>query len=123
MIRLVTLLVRKDGTTHDEFLSHWRDVHGPLVRSLSAARYVRRYEQHPAAWPPEGSNRPEPEYDGVTIQEFDSVESFWAHVREPDNAEMQADVAGFLDPAKLKWLLCEEPTIVIGEGTGDGPSG
>lgn len=115
MIRLVTLLVRKPGTTHEEFLTHWRERHGPLVRSLASARYVRRYEQHPAAWPAAGSARPEPEYDGVTIQWFDSVESFWAHVGEPDSAMMMADVERFLDSSKLHWVLCEEPTVVIGD--------
>jgi uncharacterized protein (TIGR02118 family) len=115
VIRLISLLVRKPGTSHDEFLAHWRDVHGPLIRSLSAANYVRRYEQHPAAWPPPGSGRPEPPYDGVTIQWFDDVPSFWAHVAEPDNVEMRADVERFLDPSKLQWVLCEEPTIVIGD--------
>ena len=54
MIRLVTLLVRKPGTTHEEFLTHWHERHGPLVRSLASAKYIRRYEQHPAAWPPAG---------------------------------------------------------------------
>jgi uncharacterized protein (TIGR02118 family) len=113
MIRLITLLVRKPGTTHDEFLAHWHERHGPLVRSLASAKYIRRYEQHPAAWPPAGSERAEPEYDGVTIQWFDSVESFWAHLAEPDSKLMMADVERFLDSSKLDWVLCEEPTVVI----------
>ena len=51
MIRLVSVLKRKPGTTHQQFLDHWFDSHGPLIRNCSAAKYVRRYEQHPASWP------------------------------------------------------------------------
>jgi uncharacterized protein (TIGR02118 family) len=115
LIRLISFLKRKPGTTHAEFLSHWLDVHGPLIASSSAARYVRRYEQHPASWPADTAAT-EPPWDGVTIQEFDSVEAFWAHVREPDFPEMQADIARFLDTAELPWLLVDEANVVIGRG-------
>jgi uncharacterized protein (TIGR02118 family) len=113
MVRLVTLLKRKEGTTHEEFLAHWHDRHGPLIAASSAARYVRRYEQHPAVWPPAGSGLPEPAFDGVTIQEFDSVEAFLAHLAEPDTPAMLDDVARFLDPSALHWVICDEPTVVI----------
>lgn len=118
MIRLITLLKRKPGTTHAEFLEHWFRVHGPLIASSTAADYVRRYEQHPAAWPAEGSGLPEPEWDGVTIQQFDSVERFWAHTQEHDFPAMQEDIARFLDTDRLAWVLVEEPNVVIGEGHG-----
>lgn len=115
MIRLVTLLKRKPGTTHAEFLEHWHERHGPLIARSSAARYVRRYEQHPAAWPAEGSRLPEPACDGVTIQWFDSVDDFHAHMHEPDFPEMMEDIARFLDTDQLHWVLCEEPTVVLGD--------
>ena len=115
MIQLITMLKRKPGTTHDEFLTHWHDQHGPLIRRLSAANYVRRYEQHASIWPPEGSNMPEPTYDGVTIQWFDTADDFYAHTMEPDQAEMFEDVKRFLDTSALHWTICEEPTVVIPE--------
>ena len=117
MIRLMTYLKRKPGTTHDEFLAYWHNVHGPLIRNSSAAKYVRRYEQHAVIWPPAGSRQPEPEFDGVTIQIFDSVESFYAHMSEPDFPAMQLDIQQFLDPPALKWVLTEEPTVVIDNAT------
>ena len=116
MIQLVTMLKRKPGTTHDEFLRYWRDVHGPLVRSLPCSRFVRRYEQHASVWPPDGSSRPEPMYDGVTIQWFDSAEDFWAHVMEPDQAQMMTDTKNFLDTNALHWTICEAPVVII-DGT------
>ena len=116
MIQLITMLKRKPGTTHDEFLAHWHDVHGPLIKRLSTAKYVRRYEQHASIWPAVGSRMPEPDYDGVTTQLFDSVESFFAHLQEPDQAEMMEDVASFLDTTQLHWTICESPLVVIGDG-------
>ena len=116
MIQLVTMLKRKPGTTHEEFLDHWRNRHGPLVAGLPCSRYVRRYEQHETVWPPSGSRMPEPAYDGVTIQWFDSADDFYAHTMESDQAEMFEDVKRFLDTDALHWTICDAPTIVIPEG-------
>lgn len=114
MIRLVSMLKRKPGTTHQEFLDYWFGTHGPLIRNCSAAKYVRRYEQHPAVWPPEGSRQPEPDFDGVTIQHFDSAEDFFAHMGEPDFPEVMADTERFLDTSNICWVITDEPTVVIG---------
>jgi len=116
MIQLVTMLKRKPGTTHEEFLDYWRNTHGPLVAGLPCARYVRRYEQHASIWPPPGSKMPEPMYDGVTIQWFESADDFYAHVMEPDQAEMMEDTKRFLDVTALHWTICEAPVVVIGDG-------
>ena len=117
VIRLVSLLKRKPGTTHEEFLRYWRENHGPLIANSSAATYVTRYEQHAAVWPAEGSGQPEPEYDGVTIQEFPSADAYWAHMREPDFPNMWEDIQQFLDTdaTMTSWVICEEPVIVIGD--------
>lgn len=117
MIQLVTMLKRKPGTTHEEFLQYWREQHGPLVASLPCSHYVRRYEQHASVWPAAGSRAPEPAFDGVTIQWFDSAEDFWAHVMEPDQAEMMADTEKFLDTTALHWTICEAPVVIIGDGS------
>ncbi len=114
MIRLISMLKRKPGTTHQEFLDYWFDIHGPLIRNCSAAKYVRRYEQHAAVWPPAGS-RHEPDFDGVTIQIFDSAEQFNAHMSEPDFPLVMADTEKFLDTSKIHWVLTEEPFVIKGE--------
>lgn len=112
MIRLVTLLKRKPGMTHDEFLNYWFNTHGPLIANCSAAKYVRRYEQHPVSWPAAGQR--EPDFDGVTIQFFDSVGDFMQHMTEPDFPQVMEDTEKFLDSANLHWVLTEEPNVVIG---------
>ena len=112
MIRLVTLLKRKPGTTHQEFLDYWLNTHGPLIKNCSAAKYVSRYEQHPAVWPAEGS-RHEPAFDGVTIQIFDSAEQFNAHMGEPYFPLVMEDIEKFMDSSNIQWILTEEPNLVI----------
>jgi uncharacterized protein (TIGR02118 family) len=112
MIRLISLLPRAPHMTHEEFIDYWHNTHGPLVARNKAARFVKRYEQHATAWPADGKN--EPPYDGVTIQEFDSVADFWAHNADSDAHLIMEDTANFLDMANLKWVLTEEPRLVIG---------
>jgi uncharacterized protein (TIGR02118 family) len=113
-IQLHTLLKRKPGTTHEEFLDHWFNRHGPLIVNGSSAKYVRRYEQHPVVWPTDPS-KPEPEYDGITTQIYDSMADFYAVTREPDFPEVMEDVARFLDPTAMIVVLTEEPNLVIGD--------
>ena len=113
MIQLISYLKRKPGTTHAEFLEYWHNNHGPLIRNSSAAKYVRRYEQHASVWPETGSRMPEPEWDGVTIQWFDSAQAFYDHMKEDDFPAMMEDTDKFLDMTKTQFVITEEPTIVI----------
>ena len=113
MIKLVTMLKRKPGTTHQEFLDHWYGTHGPLIANSAIAPLVQRYEQYPAVWPTEEGGH-EPDWDGVTVQEYASVADFWAQVSLPDFADMQADIAKFLDTDNMPWILLDEANVVIG---------
>lgn len=109
------MLKRRPGTTHEEFLDHWFNVHGPLIANSAIAALVQRYEQHPATWPT-ADGAGEPEWDGVTIQEYASAGDFWAQIDLPDFAEVQADIARFLDTANMAWILVDEANVVIGSG-------
>lgn len=113
MVTLISTLRRKPGTTHEEFLDYWRNHHAPLIAASSAARYVRRYTQHPRA-AGLGDEMP----DGVTIQMFDSVEAFEAHMAESDFPAMMADLEQFLDTSAIGWVVCDEPVVVLDDATG-----
>jgi uncharacterized protein (TIGR02118 family) len=42
MIKTVSLLVRKEGSSHADFMKHWREIHGPLAYACpGVARYVQ----------------------------------------------------------------------------------
>ena len=42
MIKHLALLVRKDGLSHEDFVKHWREIHGPLAYDCPG---VSRYTQ------------------------------------------------------------------------------
>jgi uncharacterized protein (TIGR02118 family) len=42
MIKTTSLLARKDGLSHAEFVKHWREIHGPLAYACpGVARYTQ----------------------------------------------------------------------------------
>ena len=96
MVRLFAFLTRRSELSHEEFLDHWLNVHGPLIAGTpELARHIRRYEQHPRAF-----------------------------TAEPAYAELIApDEAALLDLQRLVWVITGEPTVVIGDGTSTGGVG
>jgi hypothetical protein len=123
MVRLFAFLTRRSELSHEEFLDHWLNVHGPLIAGTpELARHIRRYEQHPRATsgPMSGSEH----CDGVTVQHFDSADDLWAFTTEPAYGELIApDEAALLDLQRLVWVITGEPTVVIGDGQPTGGVG
>ncbi len=119
MVKLFALLRRRDGMTHDEFVTHWRDRHGPLIASdPDLARHLRRYEQHVRHRPDALSGTQG--CDGVAVQWFDSIDDFVAFVSEPVYAEKIApDERAFLDMDNVEFIITDEPHVVIGEELGE----
>ena len=114
-VKLVALLRRKKGLTEAEFVAHWRDRHGPLIRDTpSIAQHIVRYEQHTrfsdSVWSGTGG------LDGVAIQWFEDFAAWEAFLAEPDYARLIApDEARFLDSSTIQFIVCNEPTVVIGD--------
>ncbi len=114
MVRLTCLLRRKDGLTPAEFHTHWREVHGPLIAASRSGGHVVRYEQHPR---PLSDYRgdDDPGFDGVTVQWFESMEAYRAHMAAPDFPEIWADIERFLDTDRLHFVVTEHPRVVMGD--------
>lgn len=113
MIKLTCLLRRKEGLSPAEFHEYWRNHHGPLIAGSTAANYVIRYEQNPRPLTDYRDDDDRSGYDGVTVQWFESMEAYYAHMGEPDFPAMMEDIAKFLDTGALEMVLTEEPFIVI----------
>ncbi len=110
MIKLICFLRRKSGMSAEEFHRYWREHHGPLVASTKSGQYAIRYEQnHRAAGQDHLGTS---DYDGVTIQWFESVEAFEASIKEPDYADIAADLGKFLDVDNLVWMLSDDAEVV-----------
>ncbi len=113
MVKLLCFLKRKAGMSLEEFNRHWKDTHGPLIAGLpKLARHIVRYEQHRRL--PGHEQLGTPDYDGVAVQWFDSVDDFVAFVSEPDYTQhIFPDEDRFLDRSGLVWMITEEPIVII----------
>lgn len=118
MVKLFAVLRRRPGMTVEEFRSHWRDRHGPLIAGTpELARHLVRYEQHVRHRPDALSGTDG--VDGVAEQWFRSIDDFVGFISEPAYAELVApDERRFLDVERIEFVICEEPHVVI-----DGPRG
>jgi len=113
VVRLTCLLRRKPGTTPAEFHDHWRTVHGPLIGSTRSGSHVVRYEQHPRPLD-DYAGDDDPGFDGVTVQWFESMDEYRAHMAEDDFAVVWTDICSFLDTGRLEFVVTEHPRLLIG---------
>lgn len=123
MVKLFAMLPRKEGTTHEEFVEHWLERHGPLIAGTpELARHIVRYEQHVRHRP--GALSGNDGYDGVTVQWFESMDQFVGFMSEPAYAELvHPDEQRFLDMERLVFLVTEEPVVPIDGATDGGGAG
>jgi uncharacterized protein (TIGR02118 family) len=112
MIKLIAWFKRREGMTPEEFHAYWRDQHGPLVISTKSGGHAVRYEQNHrvASTYRDGADRDG--YDGVTEQWFVSVEDFYASLQEDDYHLIEEDMAKFIDPASIRFVLTEEAEVI-----------
>ncbi|MBA2555912.1 MAG: EthD family reductase [Chloroflexi bacterium] len=103
MIKVVALLRRREGLSHEEFESHWRDVHPHYVRALPG---VRRYVQSPAVDLP----RKQWPYDGLAELWFDDVAAVRAAFASAAADPMREDEGRFLE--SIDWFLAGELVIL-----------
>jgi uncharacterized protein (TIGR02118 family) len=113
MVKMFAVLRRNPELTREEFVTHWRDHHGPMIRNEpTLARHIVRYEQHVRLH--NGSLSGNKDIDGVAVQWFDSIDGFGGFMSEPKYAELIApDEQRFLDMDALEFIITEEPTVVI----------
>ena len=113
MVKLTICAVRKSGMSHEEFDRYWRDVHGPLVKSVEEfTRHIRRYVQcHGiASATPLGS---EGQYDGIAELWFDDVASMELAFNEPRYLEViKPDERKFVDLDKCVSYISEELEVI-----------
>lgn len=123
MVKLFAVLRRNPQLSVDEFVTHWREVHGPLIASEpTLARHIVRYEQHVRHHP--GQLSGSEGIDGVAVQWFDSIDDFVGFISEPKYAELIApDEGRFLDTDRLEFVITEEPTVVIDGAVGGSTTG
>ena len=109
MIKSISLLVRKDGLTHEQFMKHWVEIHAPLALKVSG---IRRYVQSHIV-----GERGRPDIPAIGL-DIDGIAELWYDDRETmtrtiATAEMKALHAdGALFIGKIQSFLVEEKEIV-----------
>ena len=61
MIKAIALLSRKEGMTHEQFIDHWVNIHGPMGHEMPE---VRRYVQNFVVDQPTRADVPQLQIDG-----------------------------------------------------------
>jgi len=106
---LLCILHRAPGLDLATFHDHWLHHHGGLFQDIPELRDpLLGYEQN------HGLDRPGAEYDGVTQQWFASVDAWTASVEVAAHADVVGpDIAYFLDPARLHFLVAGPPIRIV----------
>ena len=109
MIKSVSLLTRKSGMTHAQFVKHWAEVHAPLALAVPG---LRRYVQSHIV---EERTRPdipttEVEVDGIAELWYDDRDVMARAHASPQAKALFADGALFI--GRIKTFTVDEKVIV-----------
>jgi uncharacterized protein (TIGR02118 family) len=109
MIKLLSLLTRKDDITHEEFVRYWYDVHAPLALAVPG---IRRYVQSHIT---DIRSRPDipdtgVEVDGIAELWYDDLASFEQAAATPEMKRLTDDGALFI--GQIKTYVIEERQII-----------
>ncbi len=112
MIKAISLLVRKDGLTHAQFVEHWLKVHAPLAHAVPG---IRRYVQSHIAGERKRPDIPalDVEVDGIAELWYDDRDAMERALATAEAKALHADGALFI--GRIKSFLVEEKVIIPGE--------
>jgi uncharacterized protein (TIGR02118 family) len=111
MVKLIEMITRKEGLTHEEFSRYWEEKHGPLVARITPK--LKRYVQNHPVKLGKGGNLP---FDGIAELWYDSLKGWresadW--LKGEGGKELLDDAKNFVDRTKLVVLVCEEKEIKV----------
>ncbi len=109
MIKLLSLLTRKPHLTHEQFVDHWLNIHGPLALAVPG---IRRYVQSHIT---DTRSRPDipdtdVEVDGFAELWYDDMASFQRAAATPEMKRLTDDGALFI--GRIKTYVIEEKEII-----------
>ena len=109
MIKSLSLLTRKSGMTHEQFMKHWVETHAPLAHKVPG---LRRYVQNHITGERTRADIPATEIaiDGIAELWFDDPAALETASRTPEMKALHADGALFI--GRIKSYIVEEKFIV-----------
>ena len=107
--KMLCILRRNPALDLDTFHHHWLSHHGGLFQNVPGLRApLLGYDQN------HGLRDPDAQFDGVTEQWFESLDTFVASLSDPAVSEqVNPDVAYMLDPASIHFVMAGKPTVLI----------
>ncbi len=111
MIKYFGMVKRKDGLTREQFLHHWKEIHGPLFASKNVPG-LRKYIQN---WPAQVT-KPEldTDIDGIVELWFDDLESAQAFpqwLRSDEGKECREGMKLFVNTEEISAFFGEEHVL------------
>lgn len=109
MIKVLSLLTRKPGLTHEQFVKHWLEIHGPLAHAVPG---VRRYVQSHIVGTRSRPDIPDTqvEIDGFAELWYDDMESLEKASKTPEMKRLTDDGALFI--GQIKAFIIDEKQII-----------
>lgn len=109
MIKTIGLLTRKDGWTHDQFMTHWVEVHAPLAHAVPG---LRRYVQNHIDAERTRADIPATDVaiDGIAELWFDNRAALEAAARTPEMKALHDDGAKFI--GQIRSYIVSEKFII-----------
>ena len=105
MIKMVDFVVRKDGTSHEEFADYWLNEHTAIAKEMPGVRkYVTSLPTSPE----------HADYDGVLELYFDDMAALKAAFDSAAGERTLADAATFIDLDAGPTMYVEE-TVQLDE--------
>jgi uncharacterized protein (TIGR02118 family) len=109
MIKVLGLLTRKPGISHEAFVKHWYEVHGPLALAVPG---IRRYVQSHITGTRTRPDIPETavDVDGIAELWYDDLDSMRRAAATPEMKRLTDDGALFI--GQIKSFVIEEREII-----------
>jgi len=113
VIKLLSLLSRKDSITHEEFVRHWLEIHAPLAHAVPG---IRRYVQSHIIGTRSRLDIPDTDVDidGFAELWFDDLEASQRAAATPEMKRLTDDGALFI--GRIKTYVIEEKPIIPRQG-------
>ena len=109
MIKSISLLTRKEGLSHEDFVRHWVEIHAPLAHAVPG---LRRYVQNHISGERTRADIPATavEIDGIAELWFDDQATFEAATRSPEMKALHDDGAKFI--GRIRSYVIDEKTVI-----------
>ena len=109
MIKMLALLTRKEGLTHEGFVKHWYEIHAPLAHAVPG---IRRYVQSHIVGTRSRPDIPDTdvEVDGIAELWYDDMATFERAGASPEMKRLTDDGALFI--GRIKSYIIDEREII-----------